>query len=70
MENVAGEMAVFRRAIERGSFAAAAEDPVGAFDEMVLAQGLGDEDRQAPRHEKGDRSARTSVGRDPAPNMG
>jgi DNA-binding transcriptional LysR family regulator len=26
MENVAGEMAVFRRAIERGSFAAAAED--------------------------------------------
>ena len=26
-----------------------------AFEEMVLAQGLGDADRQAPRDEKGDR---------------
>src|SRR6516162_8968351 len=32
---------------------------------MVLAQGLGDEDRQAPRDEEGDRGAGASVGRDP-----
>jgi hypothetical protein len=28
-----------------------------AFEEMVVAQGLGDADRQAPRDEKGDRGA-------------
>ena len=42
----------------------------GAFDEMVLAQGLGDEDRQASRDEKGDRGAGTPAGRDPAPHLG
>jgi hypothetical protein len=31
---------------------------------MVMAQGLGDEDRQAPRDEEGDRGAGASVGRD------
>jgi transposase len=41
-----------------------------AFGEMVLAQGLGDEDRQAPRDEKGDRGAGAPVGRDHAPHMG
>ncbi len=41
-----------------------------AFDEMVLAQSLGDEDRQAPRDEKGDRGPGASVGRDHAPHMG
>src|ERR1035441_9707675 len=30
-----------------------------AFEEMVLAQGLGDADRQAPRDEEGDRGAGT-----------
>ena len=45
-------------------------DHAGAFDEMVLAQGLGDEDRQAPRDEEGDRGAGASVGRDHAPHMG
>src|ERR1035437_8442986 len=40
------------------------------FKEMVLAQGLGDADRQAPRNEKGDRGAGASVGRDHAPHMG
>ena len=29
-----------------------------------MAQGLGDEDRQAPRDEEGDRGAGASVGRD------
>jgi hypothetical protein len=42
----------------------------GALDEMVLAQGLGHEDRQAPRDEEGDRGAGASVGRDHAPHLG
>ena len=41
-----------------------------AFEEMVLAQGLGDADRQAPRDEKGDRGPGAPVGRDHAPHMG
>ncbi len=41
-----------------------------AFEEMVLAQGLGDADRQAPRDEKGDRGAGAPVGRDHAPHLG
>src|SRR5476651_559332 len=41
-----------------------------AFEEMVLAQGLGDADRQAPRDEKGDRGAGAQVGRDHAPHLG
>ena len=39
-------------------------------DEMVLAQGLGDEDRQASRDEEGDRGAGAPVGRDHAPHLG
>jgi hypothetical protein len=34
-----------------------------------MAQGLGDEDRPAPRDEKGDRGAGASAGRDHAPHM-
>ena len=41
-----------------------------AFEEMVMAQGLGDADRQAPRDEEGNRGAGTPVGRDPAPHLG
>src|SRR6267154_885341 len=41
-----------------------------AFKEMVMAQGLGHADRQAPRDEKGDRGLSASVGRDHAPHMG
>ena len=41
-----------------------------AFKEMVLAQGLGDADRQAPRDEEGNRGSRPSIGRDHAPHMG
>jgi hypothetical protein len=33
----------------------------GAFGEVVLAQGLGHEDRQAPRDEEGDRGAGAPV---------
>ena len=41
-----------------------------AFEEMVLAQGLGNADRQAPQIEKGDRRLGASAGRDHAPHMG
>ena len=37
---------------------------------MVLAQGLGDEDRPAPRDEEGDRGAGAPARRDHAPHMG
>ena len=38
--------------------------------QVVVAQGLGDADRQAPRHEKGDGGSGTPLGRDPAPHLG
>jgi len=41
-----------------------------AFEAMVLAQGMGDADRQASRDEKGDRRSGTSVGCDPPPHLG
>ena len=41
-----------------------------AFQEMVMAQGLGDADRQALRDEKGDRGAGASAGRDHASHVG
>ena len=41
-----------------------------AFEEMVLAQGLGDAGRQAPWDEKGDRGPGAPVGCDHAPHMG
>src|SRR5262249_18677655 len=44
-------------------------DP-SSFDKMVLAHGVGDEDRQEPRDEKGNRSAGGSVGRHHASHMG
>src|SRR6202023_1591692 len=37
---------------------------------MVMAQGVGHADRQAPRDEKGDRGPGTSAGRDHAPHLG
>src|SRR2546426_5994719 len=42
----------------------------GAWGEMVLAQGVGDENRQAPRDEEGDRCPGASVGRDHASHLG
>ncbi|MDQ1714046.1 MAG: hypothetical protein QOE45_3496 [Frankiaceae bacterium] len=42
--------------------------PAVSHDEMVLAQGLGDADRQAPRAEKGDCGPGPSAGRDHAWN--
>jgi hypothetical protein len=38
--------------------------------EVVLAQSLGHEDRQAPRDEEGDRGAGAPVGGDHAPHLG
>jgi transposase len=37
--------------------------------QVVLAQGLGDADRQAPRDEKGNRRSGAPVGRDPTPHL-
>jgi len=42
----------------------------GTLSQMVLAQGLGDADRQAPGHEKGNRRAGASLGRHHAPHLG
>ena len=41
-----------------------------AVEEMVMAQGLGDADRQTSWNEESDRGAGAPVGRDPAPHMG
>ena len=41
-----------------------------AFEEMVMAQGLGDADRQTSWNEESDRGAGAPVGGDPAPHMG
>ena len=41
-----------------------------AFDAVVMAQGSGDADRQAPRHETGDCRAGATVGGDHAPIYG
>src|SRR5438874_11822419 len=41
-----------------------------AFEEMVLAQGLGDADRQATRDEKGNRRSGASPSRSHAPHLG
>src|SRR6202050_3045030 len=38
--------------------------------QVVVAEGLGDADRQAPRDKKGDRGSGTPVGRDPEPPVG
>ena len=42
----------------------------GAYYQVVMAQGLGHEDRQAPWDEEGDRGAGASVGGDHAPHLG
>ena len=59
-----------RRRDDAGHALRSGPDPAGALNEMVLAQGLGDADRQAPRHEKGDRGAGAPAGRDHAPHLG
>ena len=48
----------------------AAQSHADPHQQMVVAQGLGDEDRQAPRDEEGDRGPGTPAGRDHAPHMG
>ena len=54
----------------RAMFYEAAHIMLVRVGEVVLAQGLGHEDRQAPRDEEGDRGAGAPVGRDPAPHLG
>ena len=48
----------------------AAQSMLVRSNKMVLAQGLGDADREAPREEKSDRGPGTPVGRDHASYMG
>ena len=59
-----------RRRDDAGDALRSGPDHADPNQQMVMAQGLGDEDRQAPRHEEGDRSAGASLGRDHAPHMG
>ena len=52
------------RAVGGGSAAGSSHSRhVGAHHQVVLAQGLGHEDCQAPRDEEGDRGAGTTAGR-------
>jgi transposase len=55
------DITVWRRD-DAGDALRSGPERAGAFSKMVLAQGLGDEDRQASRDEKGDRGASASTG--------
>jgi transposase len=58
-----------RRRDDAGHALRSGADPADALYTMVLAQGLGDAGRQAPRHEKGDRRIGAPAGRDHAPHL-
>ena len=59
-----------RRRDDAGHALRSGPDHAGALNKMVLAQGLGDADRQAPRREESNRGAGASVGRGHAPHLG
>ena len=59
-----------RRRDDAGDALRSGPYPAGAHHEMVMAQGLGDADRQAPRIEEGDRGLGASAGRDHASHLG
>ena len=59
-----------RRRDDAGDALRSGPDPADTLSTMVLAQGLGDEDRPAPRDEEGDRGAGAPARRDHAPHMG
>ena len=58
-----------RRRDDAGDALRSSPHHAGALNEMVLAQGLGNADRQAPRAEEGGCSPGTSIGRDHAPHL-
>ena len=74
------QVSIGRDRLERQNIALRRRDDAGdalrgsaehaAFKEMVMAQGVGHADRQAPRDEKGDRGPGTPAGRDHAPDLG
>jgi hypothetical protein len=64
------EISQKRQALAPDIEAAFGPEHAGAFGEMVLAQGLGDEDCQASRNEEGNRGASASAGRDHASHLG
>ena len=59
-----------RRRDDAGDALRSGPHHAGALDQMVLAQGLGDADRQAPRPEEGDRRPGPAAGRDHASHLG
>jgi transposase len=59
-----------RRRDDAGDALRSGPHHAGALNEMVLAQGLGDNDRQAPRAEEGGRGAGSSAGRNHASHVG
>ena len=59
-----------RRRDDAGDALRSGPDHADALNEMVLAQGLGDADRQAPRDEEGDRGPGAPAGRDHASHLG
>ena len=63
------DIAMWRRD-DAGDALRSGPDPTDALGEVVLAQGLGDEDCPPPRAEEGDRGAGASLGRDYAPHVG
>ncbi len=58
-----------RRRDDAGHALPGGAEHAGAFDAMVLAQGLGDADRQAPRHEESDCRAGPQVSGGHAPHL-
>src|SRR5262249_16897490 len=56
-----GAISTVRRRDDADDALRSGPEHAGAFDEMVLAQGLGDEDRQTSRDEEGDRGAGASA---------
>ena len=74
------QVSIGRDRLERQNIALRRRDDAGdalrscsehaAFEEMVLAQGLGYADRQAPRYAEGDRGPGASIGRDHASYLG
>jgi len=59
-----------RRRDDAGDALRSGLDHADPHQQMVMAKGMGDEDRQTPRSKEGDRGAGAPVGRDHAPHMG
>jgi len=65
-----GANITMRRRDDAGDALRSRPDHAAGHNKVVLAQGLGDADRQAPRDEEGNRGVGTPARRDHAPHMG